>query len=121
MQMPTSNCTRRFLRNRLYNKASQNCKFQKPAPRRGLRVVALDNPYRSGNANHKKNTTLKQTETTTLPSILCTKKIPTSNCALRIPKESPLLRFLRLRLKKPKELQIPKNPPYLIANQFSFN
>ncbi|XKM13760.1 hypothetical protein RCS94_00895 [Orbaceae bacterium ac157xtp] len=73
MQMPTSNCTRRFLRNRLYNKASQNGKFQKPAPRRGLRVVALDNPYRSGDADHEKNTALKQTETTALPSIICAK------------------------------------------------
>ncbi|XKM13685.1 hypothetical protein RCS94_00500 [Orbaceae bacterium ac157xtp] len=34
------------------------------APRRGLRVVALDNPYRSGYANHEKNTIIKQTETT---------------------------------------------------------
>ncbi|XKM13589.1 hypothetical protein RCS94_11310 [Orbaceae bacterium ac157xtp] len=37
------------------------------APRRGLRVAALGNPYRSGNSNHEKNTILKQTETTTLP------------------------------------------------------
>ncbi|XKM14069.1 hypothetical protein RCS94_02585 [Orbaceae bacterium ac157xtp] len=41
------------------------------APRRGIRVVALDNPYRSGYANHEKNTTLKQTETTTLQIPLC--------------------------------------------------
>ncbi|XKM12561.1 hypothetical protein RCS94_05935 [Orbaceae bacterium ac157xtp] len=33
----------------------------------------MDNPYRSGNAIHEKNTTLKQTETTALPSILCAK------------------------------------------------
>ncbi|XKM13757.1 hypothetical protein RCS94_00880 [Orbaceae bacterium ac157xtp] len=52
------------------------------APRRGLRVVALDNPYRSGHANHEKNTTLKQTETTTLPTISCVKKNP--NKQLRI-------------------------------------
>ncbi|XKM14336.1 hypothetical protein RCS94_03970 [Orbaceae bacterium ac157xtp] len=37
-----------------------------PAPRRGLRVAALGKPYRSGDADHEKNTTLKQTETTTL-------------------------------------------------------
>ncbi|XKM13312.1 hypothetical protein RCS94_09845 [Orbaceae bacterium ac157xtp] len=36
------------------------------APRRGLRVAALGNPYRSGYANNVKNTALKQTETTTL-------------------------------------------------------
>ncbi|XKM13198.1 hypothetical protein RCS94_09210 [Orbaceae bacterium ac157xtp] len=43
------------------------------APRRGLRVVALDNPYRSGDVNHGKNTIIKQTETTTL-QILCVNK-----------------------------------------------
>ncbi|XKM13015.1 hypothetical protein RCS94_08275 [Orbaceae bacterium ac157xtp] len=36
------------------------------APRRGLRVAALGNPYRSGDADHGKNTIIKQTETTTL-------------------------------------------------------
>ncbi|XKM13700.1 hypothetical protein RCS94_00575 [Orbaceae bacterium ac157xtp] len=36
-----------------------------PAPRRGLRVAALGNPYRSDYANHEKNTAFKQTETTT--------------------------------------------------------
>ncbi|XKM14342.1 hypothetical protein RCS94_04000 [Orbaceae bacterium ac157xtp] len=46
------------------------------APRRGLRVVALDNPYRSGDADHEKNTIIKQTETTTLPSILYVNKNP---------------------------------------------
>ncbi|XKM14108.1 hypothetical protein RCS94_02785 [Orbaceae bacterium ac157xtp] len=45
---------------------------------------------RFGDAIHKKNTAFKQTETTTLPSILRVKKISTGNCALRIPKESPL-------------------------------
>ncbi|XKM12628.1 hypothetical protein RCS94_06275 [Orbaceae bacterium ac157xtp] len=44
------------------------------APRRGLRVVALDNPYRSGYAIQEKNTTLKQTKTTTLQIPLCKQK-----------------------------------------------
>ncbi|XKM14576.1 hypothetical protein RCS94_05215 [Orbaceae bacterium ac157xtp] len=51
-------------------KASQNCKFPNPAPRRGLRVVALDNPYPSGDADHEKNRAFKQTETTTLQILL---------------------------------------------------
>ncbi|XKM13204.1 hypothetical protein RCS94_09240 [Orbaceae bacterium ac157xtp] len=37
------------------------------APRRGLRVAALGNPYRSGYENHEKNTIMKQTETTEHP------------------------------------------------------
>ncbi|XKM12533.1 hypothetical protein RCS94_05790 [Orbaceae bacterium ac157xtp] len=65
------------------------------APRRGLRVAALGNPYRSGDADHLKNTIIKQTETTAITSILCIKKISTGNCTPRIPKESPLLRILR--------------------------
>ncbi|XKM13150.1 hypothetical protein RCS94_08965 [Orbaceae bacterium ac157xtp] len=44
------------------------------APRRGLRVAALGNPYRSGYADHEKNTIIKQTEITALPSITCVKK-----------------------------------------------
>ncbi|XKM14340.1 hypothetical protein RCS94_03990 [Orbaceae bacterium ac157xtp] len=36
------------------------------APRRGLRVAALGKPYRSGYADHEKNTIIKQTETTIL-------------------------------------------------------
>ncbi|XKM13181.1 hypothetical protein RCS94_09125 [Orbaceae bacterium ac157xtp] len=58
------NCALRILKESPL-KASQNGKFQKPAPRRGLRVAALGNPYRSGDVNHENNTTLKQTETTT--------------------------------------------------------
>ncbi|XKM14065.1 hypothetical protein RCS94_02565 [Orbaceae bacterium ac157xtp] len=49
------------------------------APRRGLRVAALGNPYRSGDANHEKNTIIKQTETTTLPVIFCAKNNPIDN------------------------------------------
>ncbi|XKM14092.1 hypothetical protein RCS94_02705 [Orbaceae bacterium ac157xtp] len=44
------------------------------APRRGLRVAALGNPYRSGDADHEKNTIIKQTETTTLQISLYKRK-----------------------------------------------
>ncbi|XKM14467.1 hypothetical protein RCS94_04640 [Orbaceae bacterium ac157xtp] len=50
------------------------------APRRGLRVAALDNPYRSGEADHEKNTIIKQTETTTLQIPLCQENLNRQLC-----------------------------------------
>ncbi|XKM12870.1 hypothetical protein RCS94_07505 [Orbaceae bacterium ac157xtp] len=68
------------------------------APRRGLRVAALGNPYRSGDAIHEKNTTIKQTETTALQITLCKR------------------RFQRLRLPFPNNPSIP--PSHYSQSQF---
>ncbi|XKM13585.1 hypothetical protein RCS94_11290 [Orbaceae bacterium ac157xtp] len=84
---------------RIALKSKSEWQIPKPAPRRGLRVVALDNPYRSGDADHEKNTIIKQTETTTLPSILCAKNNP--NRQLRI--TNPKGIFLKKMLNYPKQ------------------
>ncbi|XKM13376.1 hypothetical protein RCS94_10175 [Orbaceae bacterium ac157xtp] len=63
------------------------------ALRRGLRVAALGNPYRSGNADHEKNTIIKQTETTALPQSF-TKNNPNRQQHTTDLKASPLSKIM---------------------------